>query len=146
MKAWCPLLLVLLCAADAGASECIGLWTRNLLGNQAVFVGEVISITTVGSQDEIRFRVDEALKFDIPHRNPFTLTQWTHGGTTDYDHHFQVGNRYLVSASNSKGHSTPGGVTSRMCDAWEIHTAEGARRRSEVRVLLRNRQFLPLRH
>jgi hypothetical protein len=113
------LIAVLLCPSGAHASECIGFFTRHLVqGAQAVF--------------------------DLPRRNPFVLEQWSAPGTTDFFHHFQVGNDYLVFVRDNRDGSTPSaprGFTSRACDAWEVHTAEAKERISELEVLLRNRHF-----
>ena len=100
MKAWWPLILVMLCPSSAAAMECIGFNTRTLFGwNQAVFIGEVTSITTTAEgTDEISFRLVQAFKLEIARRKPLILTQWTSSRITDWDHRFTIGNRYLVFA------------------------------------------------
>jgi hypothetical protein len=139
------LIAVLLCPSGAHASECIGFFTGNLLqGSQAVFIGEVTSITAKDGLNEVGFRVKRSFKFDLPRRNPFVLAQWPDSGTTDFYHRFQTGNDYLVFVRDNRDGSTrsaPRGFTSRACDAWEVHTAEAKRRISELDVLLRNRHF-----
>ena len=138
------LIAVLLYPSGANASECIGFFTRNLLqGAQAVFVGEVTSISANGEVDAISFRVKRSFKFDLPRRNPFVLEQWRNSGTTDFFHRFQVGNDYLVFVRDNRDGAmrpAPRGLTSRACDAWEVHTTEAKTRISELEVLLRNRQ------
>jgi hypothetical protein len=138
------LIAVLLCPAGAHASECIGFFTRNLLeGTQAVFIGEVTSITAKEGLNEVSFRVKRSFKFDLPRRNPFVLEQWSDSGTTDFFHRFQVDNDYLVFVRDNRDGSmtsAPRGFTSRACDAWEVHTVEAKTRISELEVLLRNRQ------
>lgn len=139
------LLAILLFPAGASASECMGFWTRTLFdGHQAVFTGEVLSITADGAVAEIRFRVKRSFKFDLPRRTPVVLTQWATSNTTDFSHRFEVGNDYLVFTSDNRkgsGWPAPRGYTSRFCDAWETNTLEAKRRISELEVLLRNREF-----
>jgi len=138
------LIAVLLCPSGAYASECIGFSTRTLLqGVQAVFIGEVTSITAKGGLNDVSFRVKRSFKFDLPRRNPFVLEQWPDSGTTDFYHRFQIGNDYLVFVRDNRDGSMPSaprGFTSRACDAWEVHTAGAKGRISELEVLLRNRQ------
>ena len=139
------LLVILLYPPGAAASECIGLFTRHLLsGSQAVFIGEVTSIARNGQLDEIGFQLKQTFKFKFPPRNPLLLTQWATSGTTDYFHRFQIGSTYLVFArdnSDGSGWPAPRGYTSRGCDAWETNTPEAKKRISELKVLMRNRQF-----
>lgn len=138
-------LVVLLYPTNGIASECIGLPTQMMLRwNHAVFVGEVVSITSNGRVDEIGLQVERTFKFNLPRRRRFVLSQWTRTGTTDYGHRFAVGDKYLVFArDNVAGDvaTAPRGFISRSCDQLDTTSAHGRNRISELQVLIRNRQF-----